>query len=58
MAAAAALATSAYALDFTGLVAAYTFDEGTGDTAADSSGNGYDGVIMAGDWVDGVFTPS
>ena len=55
VAAAAALATSAYALDFTGLVAAYTFDEGTGDTAADSSGNGYDGVIMAGDWVDGVF---
>ena len=33
VAAAAALATSAYALDFTGLVAAYTFDEGAGDTA-------------------------
>ena len=54
-AAASALITSTYALDFTGLVAAYPFDEGSGDTATDISENGYDGVITSGDWVDGVF---
>ena len=52
---AAALGTSAYALDFDGLIAAYPFDEGSGDTAGDISGNGFDGEIIAGNWVTGVF---
>ncbi|MBT5533668.1 LamG domain-containing protein [Candidatus Poribacteria bacterium] len=52
---AAALATSAYALDFDGLIAAYTYDEGSGDTAEDISGNGFDGTIVDGNWVTGVF---
>ena len=55
VAAATAFVTSAYALDFTGLIAAYTFDEGSGDTAEDISGNGHEGIISAGDWTDGVF---
>lgn len=39
-----------------GLVAYWQFNEGDGDTAGDSSGNGYDGVLN-GDpkWVDGHF---
>ena len=33
-----------------GLVAHWTFDEGTGSTAADTSGNGHDGVLVGGSW--------
>jgi hypothetical protein len=33
-----------------GLVAAYSFDEGSGDTVADASGNGLDGVISGALW--------
>ena len=33
-----------------GLVAAYAFDEGTGTTVADSSGNNYTGTITAATW--------
>jgi hypothetical protein len=36
-----------------GLVAAYNFDEGSGSTAADSSGFGRDGTVNAGWWADG-----
>lgn len=32
------------------LVAAYAFDEGSGTTAADASGNGQNGVITSGSW--------
>ncbi|MGH7306188.1 MAG: LamG-like jellyroll fold domain-containing protein, partial [Candidatus Rokuibacteriota bacterium] len=34
----------------TGLVAAYTFDEGTGATVADSSGNGNTGLVAGATW--------
>ena len=38
-----------------GLVAHWMFDEGTGTTAADSSGNGNDGTLVNGPvWVDGI----
>ncbi len=34
----------------------WLFDDGTGDTTADSSGNGNDGILMEGpQWVDGKF---
>src|SRR3989442_7811946 len=33
-----------------GLVAAYSFNEGTGTTVADSSGNGNTGTITSGTW--------
>ena len=34
----------------------WLFDDGTGDTTADSSGNGNDGILMEGpQWVDGRF---
>ena len=49
------LAATAYALDDADMIAAYLFDEGSGDTAADISGNGYEGVISAGGWVEGVY---
>ena len=32
------------------LVAHWTFDEGTGNTVGDSSGNGYEGVLTGGTW--------
>ncbi|MHC1571515.1 MAG: LamG-like jellyroll fold domain-containing protein [Methanosarcinales archaeon] len=38
-----------------GLVAEWHFDEGTGNIAHDSSGNGNDGVIHGATWVDGKF---
>ncbi|MBT3266133.1 LamG domain-containing protein [Candidatus Poribacteria bacterium] len=47
--------TSAVALDMSGLIAAYPMDEGSGTTAADISGNGYDGVITDGAWTSGVY---
>jgi len=38
------------------VVALWLFDEGSGDTAKDSSGNGHDGKIMSTPkWVDGMF---
>jgi len=39
-----------------GLIAAYSFDEGTGITLADSSGNGWNGTLANGPgWVAGTF---
>ncbi|MFC1717302.1 LamG domain-containing protein [Candidatus Poribacteria bacterium] len=38
-----------------GLVAVWAFDEGAGNTAGDSSGNGHNGVISGAKWTDGVF---
>jgi len=39
-----------------GLVGYWKFDEGKGDVATDSSGNGNDGKIIRGpEWVDGKF---
>ncbi|MFA5771798.1 MAG: PQQ-binding-like beta-propeller repeat protein [Thermoplasmata archaeon] len=38
----------------TGLVAKWSFDEGTGTTAVDSSGNNNNGTINGATWVDGV----
>lgn len=48
--------TSLYAYSLDGLVLHLTFDEGSGDTAADSSGLGNDGTLSgSAAWVDGVF---
>ena len=42
--------------DYTeGLVLAFSFDEGSGDVAEDSSGNGHNGTIDNPTWVDGKF---
>ncbi|MBM4050802.1 MAG: LamG domain-containing protein, partial [Planctomycetes bacterium] len=38
-----------------GLLAHWKFDEGQGDMAADSSGNGFDGDLYAAEWVRGPF---
>src|SRR6185437_3495139 len=38
----------------TGLVAAYSFDEGSGSTVADASGNGNNGTVTNGSWTTGV----
>ena len=38
-----------------GLVLNFSFDEGSGDVAEDTSGNGHDGVIDKPTWVDGKF---
>jgi len=38
-----------------GLVAEWHFDEGSGSVLADSSGNGYDGVIYGATWVEGKY---
>ena len=38
-----------------GLVAAYAFDEGTGSTVADSSGNGNNGTLSGATWTSGRF---
>ena len=38
-----------------GLVAAYAFDEGTGSTVADSSGNGNTGTLSGATWTSGRF---
>lgn len=37
------------------LVGEWHFDEGSGNIAKDSSGNGYDGIIHGATWVDGKF---
>jgi len=38
------------------IIGAWLFDEGSGEKAADSSGNDVDGVIVGGpEWVDGIF---
>ncbi len=39
----------------TGLVGLWSFDEGKGDTAYDSSGNGNHGTVYGASWVDGKF---
>jgi len=38
-----------------GLVAHWTFDEGTGTTITDHSGNGHSGVLVGGTWIGGQF---
>lgn len=43
------------ALNNSGLVAAYSFDEGTGTTLNDVTGNGHDGVLSGQTWVPGRF---
>jgi len=37
------------------LVAAWSFDEGSGNNVKDISGNGHDGVISGAKWIDGKF---
>ncbi|MCY3740760.1 MAG: LamG domain-containing protein [Candidatus Poribacteria bacterium] len=51
------IATQVVALDTDGLVGAWLFDEGKGETVTDSSDNGLDGKIAQGKpkWVDGKF---
>lgn len=45
----------AFVID-SGLIARWTFDEGSGDTASDSSGNGNTGDVLVGsEWVNGRF---
>jgi hypothetical protein len=45
-----------YAQDLnSGLVCYWKFDEGSGSTASDSSGNGNNGVIYNAAWVDGIY---
>jgi len=46
---------AAYAVDSGNIAGVWMLDEGSGDVAADSSGNGNDGVIAEADWVDGKF---
>src|SRR4051794_4230476 len=36
-----------------GLVAAYSFDDGSGTTLTDSSGGGHNGTIVGGSWTGG-----
>ena len=38
-----------------GLVAAYAFDEGSGATAVDASGNGRDGAVAGATWATGRY---
>ena len=47
--------STAWADPAPGPVAAYSFDEGAGSTAADSSGNGHTGVITGATWVAGKY---
>jgi hypothetical protein len=50
------IAISAYiSVSEAGLVAYWSFDEGSGDVAEDGSGNGNNGEINGADWVDGKF---
>src|SRR6185436_3565054 len=49
----AALALPAPALAATGLVAAYSFDEGSGSVLNDVSGNGHSGSINGAAWAAG-----
>ena len=51
----ALLLVSASAPAVSGLVAAYSFDEGIGATAADGSGNGNTGSVVGGTWVPGKY---
>ena len=46
----ALLLTSASTSAPSGLVAAYAFDEGSGSTVSDASGNGNGGTISAATW--------
>ena len=55
LALAAFVATSLHAaVDAESVVGMWLFDEGSGDVAADSSGNGNDGVLVDVAWADGV----
>ncbi len=38
-----------------GLVAAYSFDEGSGTTVSDTSGNGADGTLVGASWTNGKY---
>src|ERR1044071_1408718 len=49
----AAFASPAHAA--TGLVAAYSFDENSGTTLGDQSGNGRNGTIVDGSWTTGKY---
>ena len=50
------IATSSFAkIDPENIVGIWLFEEGKGDTTADSSGNGHDGKISGAKWVDGKF---
>jgi len=51
----ALLLVSASAPAGSGLIAAYSFDEGLGATAGDASGNGNTGSVVGGTWVQGKF---
>ena len=42
------------AIDQSTIVGLWLFDEGSGSTTADSSGNGHDGEINGAVWVDGM----
>lgn len=37
-----------------GLVAYWDFEDGSGDTLRDRSGNGHDGIIRGGEWINGI----
>lgn len=50
-----ALAAAVPAYAQTGLVAAYSFDEGGGTSVSDASGNGHDGIISGAAWTSGKF---
>ena len=49
-----ATATTTSAPPATGLVAAYAFNEGSGTTVADASGNGNTGTLSGATWVTGA----
>src|SRR3954463_8230769 len=38
-----------------GLVAAYSFDENSGSTLGDQSGNGHDGTVVGASWTPGKY---
>jgi hypothetical protein len=48
-------ATATVTITVTGVVAAYSFDEGWGSTAADASGNANDGMIQGATWTQGKY---
>ncbi len=49
------VATSLHAaVDADSVVGMWLFDEGSGDTAEDASGNGNDGILVGATWEDGV----
>jgi len=50
------ICSQAMAAKIDGLVLYLSFDEGTGDTVKDGSGNGNDGNITKAKWVNGKFS--